>query len=166
MPDRLAAAERAIATHSAFERQDGQFAATATPFDASIRLEPDDGAVRYDVRLELPTLDAVVAGETVADVVSEGWFETFERRLEDLEGALLADPTTPEVELGERDGTVRVTASFASARPDHGAEDAAALVGYVEGTYVEGIIPGYTYREPVSGLLERAYDRSQAAVDD
>ncbi len=58
-----------------------------------------------------------------------------------------------------------VAASFESERPDHGAEDAAALVGYVEGTYVEGLIPGYTYREPASGLLETAYERSRAPTE-
>ncbi|MFC7158105.1 DUF5813 family protein [Halomarina halobia] len=33
---------------------------------------------------------------------------------------------------------------------------AKALAEYAEGTYVEGIVPGYTYRPPVSELLARA----------
>lgn len=156
MADLRDAAERALATHGGFERRDGAFAATSTPFDAAVELADADGAVRYELEMELPTLDAAVAGESVADVVSEGWLETFDRRLEDLDGALRADADEPTVVYDERSGTVSVTASFESTRPDHGAEDAAALVGYVEGTYVEGVIPGYTYREPVAGLLERA----------
>jgi hypothetical protein len=37
-----------------------------------------------------------------------------------------------------------------------GVDDAAAFINYVEGTYVQGIIPGYDYREPVARLLDRA----------
>lgn len=156
MADPYDAAERALATHGGFQRRDGAFDATSTPFDATVELAEADGAVRYEVELGLPTLDAVVAGESVADVVSEGWLETLERRLEDVDGALRADAGEPSVEHDGRTDTVTVTASFESSRPNAGAEDAAALVGYVEGTYVEGVIPGYTYREPVAGLLERA----------
>lgn len=165
MTDRLAAAERALATHAAFERRDDGFAATSTPFDATVELGIVDGGVRYEVRMTLPTLDAVVAGEAVAPVVHEGWFETFDRRLEDLDGALRSDAAPPSVDLDDRDGTVAVTAAFESARPDHGVADAAATVGYVEGTYLEGVIPGYTYREPVAGLLERARERSDVTPD-
>lgn len=163
MGDRLERAERALATGGSFERREEGFAASATPFDATVRLQPVEDAVRYELEMTLPTLDRVVAGETVADVVHEGWFETFERRLEDLDGALRTDAETPSVELDERAGTVTVRVGFTTARPDHGAEDAAALVGYVEGTYLEGVIPGYTYREPVAGLLEQARERSGAS---
>ena len=49
-------------------------------------------------------------------------------------------------------------------------EDAAALVEYVEGTYVQGVIPGYEYGDPVAGLLDRARGaaegRSEGANDD
>lgn len=164
MPDLLSAAERALATRGGFERRDGAFVATTTPFDATVRLEATQGHVRYVVELELPVLDAVVAGESVADVVHEGWFETFERRLEDLDGALQSEASPPAVVLDERTRTVTVTASFETARPEQGADDVAAIVGYVEGTYVEGVIPGYTYREPVSGLLEAAFERSVSST--
>lgn len=163
MPDQLETAGRALATHGGFKRRDGAFAATMTPFDATVRLETAGDGVRYELELVAPTIDSVVAGETVPDVIREGWFETLERRLEDLDGALRADPDPPEVVRDERAGTVTVTAGFATTNPDHGAEDAAAMVGYVEGTYLEGVIPGYTYREPVTGLLERARERSGAS---
>ncbi len=162
MSDLLAAAERALATHAGFERDGDAFVATATPFEATVRLDAADAAVRYEAELALPTLDAVVADERVAPVVEEGWFETFERRLADLDGALRADASAPTVERDAAGRTVVVRSAYESARPDHGADDAAALVGYVEGTYLEGVIPGYTYREPVAGLLDRARDRSGA----
>jgi len=98
----------------------------------------------------------------VADVVLDGWFDTLERRLQDLDGALRAEAAAPQVVLDEATDVVTVLAAFESARRAHGAEDAAALVGFVEGTYMEGLIPGYTYREPVAGLLEQARERSGA----
>lgn len=163
MTDRLEAAERALATQGGFERRDGSFAATSTPFAAEVTLESTADAVRYELELELPTLDAVVAGESVADVVLDGWFETLDRRLQDVDGALRAEAAEPQVVLDEATETVTVIAAFETPRPDHGAEDAAALVGFVEGTYMEGLIPGYTYREPVAGLLEQARERSGAS---
>jgi len=162
MPDRLDAAERALAKQAGFERADGSFHASSTPFDATITLESTESAVRYELEMELPTLDAVVADQTVADVVLDGWFDTLERRLQDLDGALRAEAAAPQVVLDEATDVVNVLAAFESARPAHGAEDAAALVGFVEGTYMEGLIPGYTYREPVAGLLEQARERSGA----
>lgn len=164
MTDLLEAAERALATHAGFERDGEAFVATTTPFEATVRLSDAGAAVRYEFRLVLPTLDAVVADEDVASVVEAGWFETLERRLEDLDGALRADATAPTVERDATGRAVVVRSAYESTRPDHGAEDAAALVGFVEGTYLEGVIPGYTYREPVAGLLEQARERSDASA--
>lgn len=166
MADLLSAAERALATHDGFERRDEEFVATSTPFEATVQLKRAGSGVRYVVEMALPTLDAVVADESVATVVQAGWFETLERRLEDLDGALRNEPSPPSVVLDEGSSTVTVEVSFESDRPDVGADDAAALVGYVEGTYVEGVIPGYTYRDPVNGLLERAYERSGTPTED
>jgi len=166
MADRLDAAERKLATQTGFERRDQHFAAHSTPFDAIVRVEPLVEAVRYELEMSLPTLDAVVADESVSEVIQAGWFETFERRLEDVDGALRGAAADPQVVLDEATETVTVIAAFESARPDHGAEDAAALVGFVEGTYMEGVIPGYTYREPVAGMLERARERSGGSPPD
>lgn len=165
MADPAEAAERALAAHESFERDGEDFVATTTPFDATVTLASTEGAVRFVVEVVLPTLDAVVVGETVAAVVRDGWFETLQRRLEDVDGALRNSAGPLDIDRDEAAGTVTVRSSFDSARPDDGAEDAAALVGYVEGTFLEGIIPGYTYREPVAGLLERARERSGAAAD-
>lgn len=154
---RLAAA---LDGHGAFERDDDRFVVTTTVFDAVVRIEEPSGDeaddVAVTVTVQVPTIDAVVAGETVAEVVQEGWFETFERRLEDVDGVTQVDPDPPAVRLDASNDAVVVETTLRIRRPAVAADDAKAVVDYVEGTYVEGIIPGYTYREPAAGLIERA----------
>ena len=154
------AAERALESHAAFERADGAFEVTTTPLEASVALREADGAVSFRVGVEAPSLDAVVVDETVAPVVEEGWLEAFERRLEDVGGVTRIEPEPPTVGLVDGGATVRVSTGFETADVETGVEDAKALVDFVEGTYVEGIIPGYTYREPAQSLLERARGRA------
>jgi len=36
------------------------------------------------------------------------------------------------------------------------------VIDYVEGTYVQGVIPGYEYGEPVAGLLDRAQQNADS----
>lgn len=161
MTDELVrAAERELTTHGAFEPTDEGFAVTTTPFDAAVSVEEANGGVDFRVQVSVPTIDVAVADEAVAPVVREGWFETFERRLEDVDGALYASVDEPLVSL--RAESVKVEAGFRSTRPPQGVDDAKALVDYVEGTYMEGIIPGYDYDEPVASLLNRAAERSGA----
>jgi len=150
-PERVA---RAFATHGAFERDDEGFDVRTTALDATVQVDESDRRVVVTVRV--PTIDAVVAGETVAPVVQEGWFETFERRLEDVGGVTVLDPGEPRVSLDEREAQVVVKTSLPAERASVVVEDAKAVVDYVEGTFAEGIIPGYTYREPAAGLVERA----------
>jgi ATP phosphoribosyltransferase len=45
---------------------------------------------------------------------------------------------------------------------DGAADIAKAFVEYVEGTYVEGVIPGYEYADPVAGLRQRARQTGEA----
>ena len=104
----------------------------------------------------MPTIDSAVAGETVAPVVQEGWLETFELRVADVGGVTRLEPTEPDVSIDAATEVVVVETSLPADRPAVAADDAKAVVDFVEGTFVEGIIPGYTYREPVSGLIERA----------
>lgn len=160
-------AKRAFDDHEAFEAEAEGYAVTTTPLGSRVRTETtaDGEEVSYRVIVTPPTLDAVVEGETVAEVVEEGWFETFERRMEDPHqaGRGLA-PIVPEV---RREGeSVRVEMAFTSDRPDRAAENAKALVEYVEGTWMQGLIPGYDYREPAASLLDRAaqnYDEDGSA---
>jgi len=137
----------AFETHAAFER-DGPdaFAVTTTRFDATVQTDDDRVTVR------LPTLDAVVAGETVADVVEDGWYETLERRLDDVHTVVEADDASPPELTRDDEQVVLVVAFGSTPAPD----DALAVVDYAEGTWLQGVVPGYDYREPAAGLIEQA----------
>jgi hypothetical protein len=149
---------RAFADHSGFEaRAADDYVSTATAFDARVRVEPaDDGRVAFDLEVRVPTLSAVVEGD-VAAVVEEGWTETFERRVTDASGVTRADhEADPQVKaVGDE---LVVTAGFTDLNERRGVDDAAALVTFVEGTYVQGVIPGYDYTEPVSSIMSKARD--------
>ena len=153
VPDRVG---RAFRDHGSFERADeATFEATTTPFDGRVAVAPaGEGRTRYEVTVRVPTLGATTA-DAVADVVEEGWFETFERRIESISGVTRGDhDLSPTVE--ERGREAVVEASFEEIDERRGADDAAAVVDYVEGTFVQGIVPGYEYVEPASGLISRA----------
>ncbi|WP_321112243.1 DUF5813 family protein [Halorussus salinisoli] len=150
--------ERAFRRHPDFEQTgENEFETPAKPFENVVTVtdtgsEDDDD---YRVVVRTPMLDAVVEGEEVAEVVEDGWFETLELRLDDTHTVAGTDSAAPpEV---ERDGDeVVVTVEFESADPERAAEDALAIAEYVEGTWVQGIIPGYDYREPAASLRENA----------
>jgi hypothetical protein len=166
--------ERAFREHPDFEQTgENEFETAAKPFETVVLVtegEDDDGGEtsgessrEYRVAVRTPMLDAVVEGETVAEVVESGWFETLERRLEDVHTVAQSDATPPSIERERRereDGVggeaVVVTVEFESSDPEQAVEDALAVAEYVEGTWIQGIIPGYDYREPAASLLERA----------
>jgi hypothetical protein len=152
LPDR---AVRAFRDHGSFDHAgDGRFDCTTTPFEAHVDASAEeDGRIRYAVEARAPSLSAAVDGD-VAAVVEEGWYETFERRMADVGGVMHAEGVDPTVRLTETD--LVVTAEFADIDPRRGVDDAVALINYVEGTYVQGVIPGYDYRDPVAGLLAGA----------
>ncbi|ADD05825.1 uncharacterized protein Nmag_2260 [Natrialba magadii ATCC 43099] len=165
LPD---AVDRELGAHDAFEPTDNgeQYALTTTEFDAHVTAtdapEPRDGYVSVEVTL--PTLDAAVADETVAPVVEDGWFETLERRLEDVFTVTQTD-THEEPQVERHDETVTVVLEFTAWDAANGVADAKALIEYVEGTYAQGIIPGYEYEGPAATLLESAQSRGQQAAD-
>ncbi|WP_136589570.1 DUF5813 family protein [Salinigranum halophilum] len=149
---------RAFAGHSGFEEAGvDEYVSTATPFDAQVRVETaDDGHVRFAVEVRVPTLSAVVDGD-VADVVEAGWTETFELRVEDVGGVTKVDRgLSPTVRQLDEELVVRV--EYTDLNERRGVDDAAALVTFVEGTYVQGVIPGYDYTEPVTSLMSSAKD--------
>ena len=173
--------ERGFRQHPDFEQiGENEFETTAKPFENVVFVtdgESGDGAEsthEYRVVVRTPMLDAVVAGEEVAEVVESGWFETLERRLEDAHTVAQSDANPPSIERegsgGEtesRDEEVVVTVEFESADPEQAVEDALTVAEYVEGTWVQGIIPGYDYREPAASLRERAmqnYDEGEAGA--
>ena len=159
--------DRALEAHDAFDRTDDGYALATTVFETAVTAAAADGKRdgRFRVTVFLPTLDAAVAGEHVADVVEDGWFETLERRLGDVFGVAHTD--THDEQVVERDAEeVRVHLEYTAWDATDGVEDAKALIEFVEGTYAQGIIPGYEYRGPAATLLENAQSRGQQAADD
>ncbi len=150
--------ERAFREHPDFEKTgEGEFETPQKAFPGVVTVDDAtdaDGTRRYEIEVRTPMLDAVVEGEEVAEVVEDGWFETLELRLDDAHTVATADAEPPDVERAGEE--VVVTSALESADPDRAAEDALAIVEYVEGTWVQGIIPGYDYREPAASLRERA----------
>ena len=153
VPDRV---RRAFVDHTGFEAgPDDDYVSTATPFDAWVAVESvDGGRIGFDVEVRVPTLSAVVEGD-VADVVEEGWTETFERRVADVGGVTRADHDV-EPAVSRAGDELVVTVDYTDINERRGVDDAAALVTFVEGTYVQGVIPGYDYTEPVSSILSSA----------
>ena len=153
LPDRI---RRAFADHGSFEPDgEGGWTAEATPFDAAVRAEPvAEGRVRFAVTVRVPTLAATTA-DAVADVVEEGWIETFERRVVDVGGVTRGDHEfDPTVAVGDEEIAVEFELTDVNER--RGVDDAGALIDFVEGTYVQGVIPGYEYTEPLDGLIATA----------
>ncbi|WP_200530734.1 DUF5813 family protein [Halorubrum sp. LN27] len=147
---------RAFADHGSFEPAgDGLWTAETTPFDAEVCAEPAaDGRIRFSVTVRVPTLSATTADE-VADVVEEGWIETFELRVVDVGGVTRGDRAfDPTVSIG--DDEIAVAFELTDSNERRGVDDAGSLIDFVEGTYVQGVIPGYEYTEPVDGLLSAA----------
>ncbi|WP_306056228.1 DUF5813 family protein [Natronococcus wangiae] len=166
MTELPAAVDRELESHDAFAASDDGYDLTTTVFETTVTATDAEGKRdgRFRVTVTLPSLDAAVADETVAPVVEDGWFETLERRLEDT--FTVAHTSTHEEPAVDREGEdVRVTLEYVAWDAAEGVEDAKALVEYVEGTYAQGLIPGYEYRGPAATLLENAQNRSQEASE-
>ena len=159
-PDRV---RRAFRDHGTFERaEDGGYRAATTPLDGRVEVSPGaDGRIEFVVTVRVPMLSDVA--DDVAPIVEDGWYETFELRIEDVGGITRADHDLEPAVRRSGDEAV-VEASFADLNERRGVDDANAVINFVEGTYVQGIIPGYDYEEPVSNLISRA--RSAAGTDD
>lgn len=157
-------AEQALEDHAAFERTETGHELTTTPFETVVETNVDDGSegTSYRVVVRAPTLDAVVEDETVAEVVEEGWFDTLALRLDDPT-QVTSGRESVDVEVTKGGREVRVEMAFSSTNPERAAENAKALSEFVEGTWMQGLIPGYEYDEPAASLMERAtrnYDDS------
>ena len=149
---------RAFADHGSFVPAGDDSAvwrSETTAFDAEVAAETtDDGRIRFAVTVEVPTLSAATVDD-VAEVVETGWTDTFERRIVDVGGVTRGTHSfDPRI---RQDGNVIVVAfDLVDSNERRGVDDAGALIDFVEGTYVQGIIPGYEYTDPVSGLLSSA----------
>jgi len=109
----------------------------------------------YEVTVRAPTLRAATADE-VGPAVHDGWLETFERRLEDAPKATRVAVDLDAYAVEEADEEVVVTYRFSLGGEREAADVAKTFVEYVEGTYVEGIVPGYTYVGVVADLMNAA----------
>ena len=109
----------------------------------------------YEVTVRAPTLQAATADE-VGPAVRDGWLETFERRLEDAPKATRVAVDLDDYTVEEDDEEVVVTYRFSLGGEREAADVAKAFVEYVEGTYVEGVIPGYDYVGVVADLMSAA----------
>ena len=149
-------AERAFEGHDAFERDGGEFVVTTTRFEGRVTAsETDDWALSYRLVVRTPMLSSAVDGE-VGDAVESGWFDTFERRLEDVSSVTRTDVELDSVTLTEDDGEAVVEFDFEFGNADHAPDVVKAFAEYVEGTYVEGVVPGYDYEGVVADLLGEA----------
>lgn len=163
MTDEVREARAAFEDHDAYHRADdgedgdGEYVLETTAFDGRVTTEPADvdWATRYVLVVRAPTLQSAVE-ETVGPNLLEGWFETYELRLEDAPGAVRDSVDLEELDVRAEDGDAVAEFVFESGNVDRAPEVAKALAEYAEGTYVEGVVPGYTYRDPVAGLLGRA----------
>lgn len=160
LPER---AVRAFETHDAYERDCEWFAVTTTAFDARVTAEETEGwALRYTLEVRAPTLESATADE-VGPTVAEGWFDTYDRRLEDAPMAVRHDVELAEQRVFEEAGDAVAVFGFEWGNADQAPDIAKAIAEYVEGTYMEGIVPGYEYVPPVSDMLS---DARQSGGDD
>lgn len=148
----MSSAERAFSRHEAYSEDGDGYRLETTGFEG--RVVPSEDGDGYRLVVRTPTLDAAVE-EEVGPALQEGWFETFELRLEDAPGAVQGTVELEDLTVTSADGEVVVEMSF-SLHPGRAPDVAKALAEYVEGTYMEGIVPGYSYRPPVSEMLSRA----------
>jgi hypothetical protein len=149
-------AERAFEGHEAFERDGDEFVVTTTRFEGRVTAsETDDWALSYRLVVRTPMLSAAVDGE-VGDAVEGGWFDTFERRLEDAPSVTRTDVDLDGVVLTEDGDEAVAEFHFEFGNADRAPDVVKAFAEYVEGTYVEGVVPGYDYEGVVADLLGAA----------
>ncbi|WP_330630118.1 DUF5813 family protein [Halocatena halophila] len=139
--------------HERFDEHADTFVLDSIAFETEITVVAEPPT--YTLSVVTPTLASAVE-EPVGPNVSAGWLETFERRLEDATTVVRDDLTMESLTVESNDGEATVTMSITGPSADRGPAICKALAEYVEGTYIEGVVPGYTYRPPVSELLSSA----------
>ncbi|MFC7057518.1 DUF5813 family protein [Halovenus salina] len=148
-------AVRALSSHDAFERAGDEFRLLTVVFDTAVAVEHHASDKQYTVRVKAPTIQGATE-DHVGDTVETDWLETFERRLADAPSATRTAVEIDDMTVEDRGKTVSVRYQFSCAEPDLGATLSKTFAEFVEGTYAEGIIPGYDYTPPVSELLSDA----------
>lgn len=155
------AAARAFEAHDAFAPATEGYRIETTRFDARLTANDDadaEWALAYELTVRAPMLSTAVADDAEEDVgpaVEEGWFETFVLRLEDAPDAV-RDSVEIDLDVRERAGEAVITYRFEWGNADRAAAIAKAFAEFVEGTYMQGVVPGYDYGPPVSEMLASA----------
>jgi len=152
MPESVASA---FETHGAFEPGDGGYVLTTTVFETRVSAAAEGPGARYTVTVRVPTLDTATV-EEIGDVLGESWQETMTRRLEEAPKSTRARVDLDEFGVEAAGDELRIEYAFTWGNPTRAVEIAKTFAEYVEGTYVEGIVPGYDYEPPVSSLLADA----------
>ena len=146
--DALAAAAVTVPTEA------GAFSLEATVFTISVEPTSADGDPAFDLRALVPPL-GMVTEEPLPPVVEDEWFRTFELWLDDVAGATRGHEAL-EVRTERGPAMIAVDVTVVDRNVDRALEDLTAIAEYIEGTYAEGIIPGYSYTDVAQTLLERA----------
>jgi hypothetical protein len=137
-----------------FRATDGGHEVTTATFAATVRVVGD----RVALEMRLPTLRAAVVGDDVGDAVAEGWFETLVRRLAVVGDGVTATDDVDPFDVRREEEVVVVETTLAADAP---VADAVALVNFVEGTWFQGVVPGYAYTEEVEAMRQRARSRGE-----
>lgn len=152
MTEKLPESVRAAVDQTdATSREAGGFTVTTTVFDAHVTVEESI----YTVTIRVPTINSASADE-IGPAVATDWRRTLERRLRDAPQATRSQVDLDEYGVEYENGTARIEYRFSWDDPSQAVQIAKTFVEYVEGTYVEGVIPGYEYEPPVSDLLADA----------
>lgn len=150
-------ARRAFDAHDAFSEDGATYRLETTDFDGRVTAgdADEEWACRYTVTIRAPTLDAAVE-EDVGPNLQEGWLDTLELRAGDAPGAVRERVTLDEHTVCTEGDEVVVEYVFTHGNADRATDIAKAMAEFVEGTYMEGIVPGFTYQPPVADLLDEA----------
>ena len=149
--DPVTTATRSLAGHDDLRETEAGYRYDQTPFTVVASVE--EAAVV--IRITVPSLTAVVVDQ-VGDAVASGWYDSFRRRVGDVDRALTVDETAVVTETEHTGETVTVTYRRSLTAPDRAGADVAAAAQFVEGTYLQGVIPGYEYTDPVRSMLQQA----------
>jgi hypothetical protein len=152
-------AVRAFESSDAYEGTEAGFLLTTSAFGGRVSaVDLADDRVAYTVTVRVPTIEAATADE-VGEAVQSGWFETLERRLADAPKATRANVDLSGFEVEQDGAEAVVTYQFEYGGADRAAEIAKTFAEYVEGTYVESIVPGYDYEGTAADLLASASEQ-------
>lgn len=151
-------AAAAFDAHDAFAPAENGYNVESARFEAVVSGTTREGTPRYELVVRIPSLDAATA-EHVAASVQSGWFETMERRLAEAPKSTRASVELTQFSLADVDAAgdqLAVTYGFEAGDPSRAARIAKTFAEYVEGTYVESVVPGYEYDGAVADLLSAA----------